>query len=116
MSPPVFSPSDSLPVPTLVLQQQAGVWHLSCIGSPAYPGAVFSLYLEDITVPVATHHAPMTHYQAIFPVPVQEAPSAQYQCQYSALLGMEWRNSERSLPLVVFRGTVVLLVELCPYL
>uniref|UniRef100_UPI003AAD850B uncharacterized protein n=1 Tax=Centroberyx gerrardi TaxID=166262 RepID=UPI003AAD850B len=95
--------TDSLPVPTLALQQQAGVWHLSCAGSPAYPGGVFSLYLADTKVPVATHHAPLTRYQAVFPMPVQDAPTAQYQCQYSVLLGREWSNSERSLPLAVSR-------------
>lgn len=41
------SSSDLLPTPTLVQQQQSDVWHLLCKGSPAYPGAVFSLYLGD---------------------------------------------------------------------
>ncbi|XP_068178099.1 uncharacterized protein [Antennarius striatus] len=51
----------ALPVPTLVFQRQTEVWHLLCTGSPAYPGAVFSLYLTDNEFPVATHHA--IHHQ-----------------------------------------------------
>ncbi|XP_076026350.1 uncharacterized protein LOC143016103 [Genypterus blacodes] len=96
--------AEVLPVPTLVLQQQAGLWHLSCTGSPAYPGAVFSLYLVDNQVLIASQNAPLTHYQAAFPVPVQDTPSGNYQCQYSVLLGREWSHSERSLPLVVSTG------------
>ncbi|XP_029906057.1 uncharacterized protein LOC115358291 [Myripristis murdjan] len=99
-----ISITDLLPVPTLTLQQQKGVWHLLCSGSPAYPGAVFTLYLAGNKIPVASHHAPFTHYQAFFPMPVQDAPSAQYQCQYSALLGKEWSSSEYSLPLAVSIG------------
>ncbi|XP_041789605.1 uncharacterized protein LOC121604217 isoform X2 [Chelmon rostratus] len=97
--------TDALPMPTLVLQQQTDVWHLLCTGSPAYPGAVFSLYLADNELPVTTHHATLTHHQAIFPVPVQDAPLALYQCQYSVLLERKWGNSERSLPLAVIKGT-----------
>ncbi|XP_068178097.1 uncharacterized protein [Antennarius striatus] len=93
----------ALPVPTLVFQRQTEVWHLLCTGSPAYPGAVFSLYLTDNEFPVATHHA--IHHQVSFPVPVQDTPEALYQCQYSVLLGRNWRTSERSLPLAVTAGT-----------
>ncbi|XP_073327262.1 uncharacterized protein [Pagrus major] len=96
--------TDALPVPTLVLQQQTDVWHLLCTGSPAYPGAVFSLYLADNEFPVSTHHATLIHHQATFPVPVQETPVALYHCQYSVLLGKKWSSSEHSLPLAVTRG------------
>ncbi|XP_044044938.1 uncharacterized protein LOC122872903 isoform X4 [Siniperca chuatsi] len=98
--------TDVLPAPTLVLQQQTDVWHLLCTGSPAYPGSVFSLYLADNELPVATHHATLIHHQATFPVPVQDTPVALYQCQYSVLLGRKWSNSEHSLPLAVTRGSV----------
>nr|XP_020452759.1 leukocyte immunoglobulin-like receptor subfamily A member 6 isoform X2 [Monopterus albus] len=96
--------TDMLPLPTLVLQEQTDVWHLLCTGSPAYPGAVFSLYLEDNEVPVATYHAKMFHHQATFPVPVQDTPVASYKCQYSVLLGERWSHSEPSRPLAVTRG------------
>ncbi|XP_031141777.1 uncharacterized protein LOC116040500 isoform X2 [Sander lucioperca] len=107
----VFSPylqlehtGDALPVPTLVVQQQTDVWHLLCTGSAAYPGAVFSLYLADIELPIATHRATLLDHQATFPVPVQDAPVAFYQCQYDVLLGRKWSSSERSLSLAVTRG------------
>lgn len=100
-------------MPTLVLQQQTDVWHLVCTGSPAYPGAVFSLYLADNEVPVATHHATLIQHQATFPVPVQDAPVAFYQCQYSVLLGREWSDSNRSLLLAVTRGTDLQLYCMC---
>ncbi|KAM7394098.1 hypothetical protein PAMP_020918 [Pampus punctatissimus] len=93
-----------LPVPTLVLQQHTEVWHLLCLGSPAYPGAVFSLYLADNNLPVATHYAKVIHHEAVFPVPVQDTSVALYQCQYSVLLGTKWSNSERSFPLAVTKG------------
>ncbi|KAL7404285.1 hypothetical protein ABVT39_012512 [Epinephelus coioides] len=96
--------TDALPVPTLVLQQDTDVWHLLCTGSPAYPSAVFSLYLADNKLAVATHHATLIQHQAAFPVPVQEAPVALYECQYDVLLGGKWSNSERSLPLAVTKG------------
>ncbi len=88
---------DVLPVPTLILQRQTDVWHLLCTGSPAYPGAVFSLYLADSELPAATKHATLIHHHAIFPVPVQDTPVALYQCQYSVLMGRNWSTSERSL-------------------
>ncbi|XP_022049530.2 uncharacterized protein LOC110950958 [Acanthochromis polyacanthus] len=100
-----ISITDMLPVPTLVLQQQTDVWHMLCTGSPAYPGAVFSLYLADNKLPVATHNAKVFQHQATFPVPVQDDAVALYQCQYSVLLGRKWSSSERSLPLAVIRGT-----------
>ncbi|XP_036971978.1 uncharacterized protein LOC119029324 isoform X1 [Acanthopagrus latus] len=93
-----------LPVPTLVLQQQTDVWHLLCTGSPAYPGAVFSLYRVDNEFPVATHPANVIHHQATFPVPVQDTPMALYRCQYSVHLGKKWSSSELSLALAVTRG------------
>ncbi|KAK9540041.1 hypothetical protein VZT92_002515 [Zoarces viviparus] len=99
--------TDALPVPTLVLQQQTDVWHLLCTGSPAYPRAVFSLYLADNSdnqLPVAIHHATMITHQVTFPVPVQDTPVALYQCQYDVLLGGKWSKSEHSLPLAVTRG------------
>ncbi|XP_041640358.1 uncharacterized protein LOC121507986 isoform X2 [Cheilinus undulatus] len=95
---------DTLPLPTLVLQQQTDVWHLLCRGSPAYPGALFSLYLADHDLPVATQRATSILHQVAFPVPVQETPLAFYQCQYTVLLGEAWSNSERSLPLIVTKG------------
>ncbi|KAM4603499.1 immunoglobulin superfamily member 1 [Polymixia lowei] len=96
--------TDLLPSPTLVLQQQAGVWHLLCTGSAAYPGGAFTLYQDGNKLPVAAHRAPATHHEALFPVPVQDPPSGHYQCQYSILLGREWSTSERSLPLTVSKG------------
>ncbi|XP_034713578.1 uncharacterized protein LOC117935482 isoform X1 [Etheostoma cragini] len=107
----VFSPylqlehmRDALPVPTLVVQQQTDVWHLLCTGSAAYPDAVFSLYVADVELPVATHRATLLHHQAIFPVPVQDTPVAIYQCQYDVLLGKKWKSSERSLSLPITKG------------
>ncbi|KAF7213119.1 uncharacterized protein [Nothobranchius furzeri] len=96
--------TDLLPVPSLVLQQQTDVWHLLCTGSPAYPGAVFSLYLSDNEHQVAEYHAKVIQHQVAFPVPVQDAPLVSYQCRYSVLLGRNWRNSDRSLPVAVTRG------------
>lgn len=98
-----------LPVPTLVLQQQTDIWHLLCTGSPAYPGAVFSLYLADKDLPVATYHAKVIHHEAAFPVPVQDTSVASYQCLYSVLLGRKWSDSERSLPLAVTKGRAICL-------
>ncbi|KAG7227674.1 hypothetical protein INR49_029435 [Caranx melampygus] len=96
--------TDALPKPTLVLQQQTDVWHLLCTGSPAYPGAVFSLYLADNELPIATHHAKVVQHQATFPVPVQDTLVVLYQCQYSVFLGKNWSNSERSIALTVTKG------------
>ncbi|XP_041640359.1 uncharacterized protein LOC121507986 isoform X3 [Cheilinus undulatus] len=101
---PLEHQKDTLPLPTLVLQQQTDVWHLLCRGSPAYPGALFSLYLADHDLPVATQRATSILHQVAFPVPVQETPLAFYQCQYTVLLGEAWSNSERSLPLIVTKG------------
>ncbi|XP_057699952.1 uncharacterized protein LOC130920624 isoform X2 [Corythoichthys intestinalis] len=92
---------DALPVPTLVLQQHTQVWHMVCRGSAAYPGAVFSLYLLDSKLPVASHHLQVTSHETIFPLPVQDTLVALYQCQYSIFLGGQWTNSERSQPLAV---------------
>ncbi|XP_013860363.1 uncharacterized protein LOC106515226 [Austrofundulus limnaeus] len=94
-----------LPVPSLVLQQQTDVWSLLCTGSPAYPGATFSLYLENYELPVESRRVRNIQHQATFPVPVQDSPVALYQCQYTVQLGMLWRTSERSVPLAVTRGT-----------
>ncbi|XP_026214607.1 uncharacterized protein LOC113161313 [Anabas testudineus] len=96
--------TDMLPLPMLVLQQQTDVWHLVCTGSPAYPGAVFSLYLVDDDLPVATQHSNAFNHQATFAVPVQDTPVVLYQCQYSVLLGSSWHHSERSRHLAVNRG------------
>ncbi|XP_035022374.2 uncharacterized protein LOC118115375 isoform X1 [Hippoglossus stenolepis] len=96
--------ADVLPLPTLVLHQQTDVWHLLCTGSPAYPGAVFSLYLADNELPVATHHTKVIQHQASFPVPVQDPLVVLYQCQYSVFLGKTWSNSQRSRPLSVIKG------------
>ncbi|XP_017285929.1 uncharacterized protein LOC108244326 isoform X2 [Kryptolebias marmoratus] len=96
--------TNMLPVPSLALQQQTDVWHLLCTGSPAYPGAVFSLYLEESEHPFDSQQAKAIQHQATFPVPVQDAPVALYQCQYSVLLGRTWRNSDRSVPLAVTTG------------
>ncbi|XP_041837919.1 uncharacterized protein LOC121637740 isoform X2 [Melanotaenia boesemani] len=95
---------DMLPVPTLVLQQQTDVWHLLCSGSPAYPGAVFSLFQVDNEHPVDNYRANMIHHQATFPVPVQDTPVALYQCQYSVFLESRWSISELSAPLTVTKG------------
>ncbi|XP_060940886.1 uncharacterized protein LOC133018522 [Limanda limanda] len=96
--------ADVLPLPTLDLHQQTDVWHLLCTGSPAYPGAVFSLYLADNELPVATHQAKVFQHQASFPVPVQDSLMVLYQCQYSVFLGKTWSNSQRSRPLSVIKG------------
>ncbi|CAK6953444.1 uncharacterized protein LOC128366039 [Scomber scombrus] len=95
---------DMLPAPTLVLQQHTEVWHLLCVGSPAYPGAEFSLYQADNDLPVARHYAKWFHHKAVFPVPVQDTSVASYQCQYSVLLRGEWSYSERSYPLALTGG------------
>ncbi|XP_074518577.1 uncharacterized protein LOC141784620 isoform X2 [Halichoeres trimaculatus] len=99
-----ISIKDALPKPTLVFQQHTDVWHLVCTGSPAYPGAVFSLYLADQELHVAAQHAPIIQYQVIFPVPVQDTPLTLYQCDYKVLLKGTWRSSERSLSLAVTKG------------
>lgn len=96
--------TDLLPTPTLVQQQQSDVWHLLCKGSPAYPGAVFSLYLGDHVLPVTVQKAKITQHQVVFPVPVQDTAVAVYQCEYSVLLGIEWSISGRSPPLLVSQG------------
>lgn len=81
------------------------MWHLLCTGSPAYPSAVFSLYLEHNELPIATQQAKAFHHQAIFPVPVQDDPVALYQCQYSVLLGSSFSHSEHSHTVAVSKGT-----------
>ncbi|KAK2816889.1 hypothetical protein Q5P01_025080 [Channa striata] len=96
--------TDVLPLPTLVLEQQTDVWHLLCTGSPAYPGALFSLFLADNKLPVATQHVKAIHHEATFPVPVQDTTVALYQCQYSVRLSSDWSHSERSHPLAVTKG------------
>ncbi|XP_061839739.1 uncharacterized protein [Nerophis lumbriciformis] len=95
---------DKLPVPTLSLQQHAQVWHMLCTGSPAYPGALFNLYLLDGQLPVSSYHVQATGHETTFPVPVQDTLLASYQCQYSVLLGGKWTDSERSRPLAISRG------------
>lgn len=99
-----------LPPPTLLLLQQDDVWRLQCIGSPQYPGAVFSLYLADSDSEhsVTTQNAAEFHHQVTFPVLVQDAPLALYQCQYSIHLRGILRSSERSTPLAVAKGTCVM--------
>ncbi|KAJ3614384.1 hypothetical protein NHX12_017958, partial [Muraenolepis orangiensis] len=97
--------TDLLPRPTLTLQQQEGVWHLSCQGSAAYPGSRFFLYRSDIKLTVATHRASMSSHQNAFPIPVQvDQAVAQYECSYSILLGKHLSDSERSLSLQVAQG------------
>ncbi|XP_028985471.1 uncharacterized protein LOC114843237 [Betta splendens] len=93
--------SDAPPAPTLELQLQTDVWRLLCTGSPSYPGAVFSVYAADGELPVDTRRASATEHRARFPVPVQNATAARYQCQYSVQLGSYWSHSERSAPLVL---------------
>lgn len=97
-------PTEPLPRPTLVLQQQKEVWRLLCTGSPSYPGAAFSLYLGTEELPIATHSAAIIHHQVTFPVPVQDLSVGLYQCQYSVLLGKKWSHSERSPSLVLTKG------------
>ncbi|XP_056892377.1 uncharacterized protein LOC130527699 isoform X1 [Takifugu flavidus] len=95
---------DPLPTPTLVLQRQKEVWRLLCAGSPSYPGAVFSLYLGNDQLPVATHSAEHFHHQVSFSIPVQDMSEGLYWCQYRVLLGKTWSHSGRSVPLVITRG------------
>lgn len=106
-----------LPVPTLSLQSQAGEWALVCTGSPAFPGARFSLYRLGSTFPDATRSAPATRYRALFALsslPAQDSPlSDQYQCQYSSLLGAEWSHSERSPLVAVPRAIGLHLSDVC---
>lgn len=99
-----------LPPPTLLLQLQDDVWRLQCTASPSYPGAVFSLYLADSDSEhsVATQTAAEFHHQVMFPVLVQDAPLALYQCQYSTYLRGTLRSSECSPSLAVAKGTHVL--------
>ncbi|KAJ0050574.1 hypothetical protein NL108_005002 [Boleophthalmus pectinirostris] len=96
--------TDLLPTPTLILDKQSDVWHLLCRGSPAYPGAGFSLYLQGHDLPVESYQAKLTEHRAIFSVPVQDTPVALYQCEYRVLLGRQWSQSERSLPLSMSQG------------
>lgn len=96
--------TDPLPPPTLVLQRQKEVWRLLCAGSPSYPGAVFSLYLGNDQLPVATHSADRIHHQVSFSIPVQDMSEGLYWCQYSVLLGKTWSHSGHSVPLVITRG------------
>nr|XP_057947581.1 uncharacterized protein LOC131141440 [Doryrhamphus excisus] len=107
LPPPVLSlepPSDKLPEPTLVLQQHTQVLNMLCTGSPAYPGAIFTLHLLDSQLPVSSHRVQATSHETTFPVPVQDTLVAFYQCQYSVLLGAKWIHSELSRPLAVSRG------------
>ncbi|XP_045547061.1 uncharacterized protein isoform X3 [Salmo salar] len=102
--PVLVTVTELLPVPTLSLQSQAGEWALVCTGSPAFPGARFSLYRLGSTFPDATRSAPATRHRALFVLSSQDGPlSDQYQCQYSSLLGAEWSHSERSPLLAVPR-------------
>lgn len=96
--------TDPLPTPTLVLQRQKEVWRLLCAGSPSYPGAVFSLYLGNDQLPVATRSADRIHHQVSFSIPVQDMSEGLYWCQYSVLLGKTWSHSGHSVPLVINRG------------
>lgn len=101
-----------LPVPTLSLHQQATEGHLTCTGSPAYPGTLFSLYRQGSARPEATQQVPLTHHRAVFPVPAAQLDApATYQCQYQARLGSEWSPSERSLPVVVPANTEVFALD-----
>ncbi|XP_029595302.1 uncharacterized protein LOC115178312 isoform X2 [Salmo trutta] len=113
--PVLVTVTELLPVPTLSLQSQAGEWALVCTGSPAFPGAHFSLYRLGSTFPDATRSAPATRYRALFALsslPAQDSPlSDQYQCQYSSLLGAEWSHSERSPLLAVPRAIVKVIAE-----
>ncbi|KAM9491705.1 uncharacterized protein ACWYII_003797 isoform 2-T2 [Salvelinus alpinus] len=112
--PVLVTVTELLPVPTLSLQSQAGEWALVCTGSPAFPGARFSLYHLGSTFPDATRSAPATRHRALFPLsslPAQDGPlSDHYQCQYSSLLGAEWSHSERSpllaVPRVIDKTTI----------
>ncbi|XP_064857479.1 uncharacterized protein LOC135560153 isoform X2 [Oncorhynchus nerka] len=112
--PVLVTVTELLPVPSLSLQSQAGEWALVCTGSPAFPGARFSLYRLGSTFPDATRSAPATRHRALFALsslPAQDGPlSDQYQCQYSSLLGAEWSHSERSalqdVPRVIEKTTI----------
>ncbi|XP_077425848.1 uncharacterized protein LOC144054597 isoform X2 [Vanacampus margaritifer] len=95
---------DGLPVPTLILQQHTQVWHMLCTGSPAYPGAVYTLYLLDSQLPVASHRVQVTSHETTFPVPVQDTLLALFQCQYSVLLSGKWIHSERSRSLSISKA------------
>ncbi|XP_022622597.1 leukocyte immunoglobulin-like receptor subfamily B member 3 isoform X2 [Seriola dumerili] len=85
----------------LVNSTVSNMIQVTVTGSPAYPGAVFYLYLADNEHPIATHQAKVIHHQATFPVPVQETLLVFYKCQYSVLLG---KKSELSHSLAVSRG------------
>ncbi|XP_035386436.1 uncharacterized protein LOC113588791 isoform X3 [Electrophorus electricus] len=87
-----------LPVPQLS-QEKEGV--LVCMGSPSYPGAIFSLFPQGTPSPVATLTAPVIKHSAQFSMPDLQRERGVYQCQYSVLLGKDWAHSERSAPLTV---------------
>ncbi|XP_053713238.1 uncharacterized protein LOC128754558 isoform X1 [Synchiropus splendidus] len=95
---------DLPPTPVLSLQQLTPVWHFLCMGSPAYPGAVFYLYLEGDDAPIFSQRAHVLNHQVTFQVPVQDSPVALYRCQYSVLLRDRWSSSAQSPPLAVSRG------------
>ena len=83
------------------------MWHLSCGGSAAYPGALFSLLRADSGRTVATHQAPPTSHQTAFSLPVEEHGAVQYECRYGFLLGKHWSESEPSDPVEIVLGTAV---------
>ncbi|XP_066522583.1 leukocyte immunoglobulin-like receptor subfamily B member 5 [Hoplias malabaricus] len=97
-SPPV-SISIAAPPPAPVLRVSTRVEKdgsvLECVGSPAYPGAHFSLYHQGEVSPTLTQQAPMVHDRAHFRAPSRGA----FQCQYRVLLGKDWLYSPLSATL-----------------
>ncbi|XP_076871454.1 uncharacterized protein LOC143521880 isoform X2 [Brachyhypopomus gauderio] len=91
-----------LPEPRLS-QEDAGL--LACLGSPSYPGAHFSLFLQGAPSPVTTITAPASKHSVLFAVSELKREEGGFECQYSVLLGKEWVHSERSAPLTVSSTT-----------
>ncbi|KAJ8363423.1 hypothetical protein SKAU_G00122540 [Synaphobranchus kaupii] len=74
---------------------------VQCTGTPAYPGAHFTLFRLGSSLPVTARNAGPARHTVSFTLSVLQTHPDQYQCQYSVFLGQGWSHSERSLPLTV---------------
>nr|XP_015204699.1 PREDICTED: alpha-1B-glycoprotein-like isoform X2 [Lepisosteus oculatus] len=102
-SDPVYiTVSDSLAAPSLVrlpsAMQSASSVTVKCVGSPSYPGALFNLYRLGAAHPLSSLRATAAQHGVRFILP---DPTGEYQCQYAVNLGQEWRESARSLPILI---------------
>ncbi|XP_048870112.1 uncharacterized protein LOC125742277 [Brienomyrus brachyistius] len=98
-----MKPAELLPAPSLSLTSQDPIDEteisLECVGSPSYPGALFSLFHLGSSHPVISQKASTTRHSARFSPP---SGQNQYQCQYSVHLGPDVKKSERSAPITLY--------------